>query len=507
MTKQEIDKLKIVIYKVLTSDYDTVSPPPKKYINNSNIEFLLFTSGNSVEGWKTIKIPNGGVRQSRYLKINSHLLQEYTNLYYDYSLYFDSCLELNENFIHNLFLNHSVSNKYPSIQEHQDFLLKHCEKMKSLKKELSIPIDKQLNKYNSVNFNIKNVKTWECCAICRPNNDITEAINEAWWKEYCLDDSSRDQITLPYVMHSNKDFNIHNLKLDVRKPNDIFSNWCRHSSKMPPTRTQIRRNLQNSTSLIQQSIRSNILSEITDTSKLKVAVCTIYIGEKNEFYDICTNSIKEFAKRYGYDYHEINDSTIFPHPSWERLRFKELLDGEYDVILYIDGDIFVKEYALDPIKYYPLDGITTLNSYSVYNYMRMQPNSRKKSYNKEWENAFKEKCPLNFPDKRMINAGVMIIPKCCKEFLSTPDKILSDGSFFEQTLLNCRSLDYKYYELDRSWNVGHVNRRDNMIFAKSDNSNFVHFNTPHNIPKIKFLKIFQDKTENTKRMNNIYRHL
>jgi len=516
MDNNDIDKLKIITYKINIGDYDYVSPPPERYVNNPNVEFILFTSGEPVKGWKTIKVPNGGIRESRYLKINSHLLREYTNFQYDYSIYADACLEFDENFIHNLFLYHSVSNKFISIQEHQDYLFEHCEKMKRLRKHLMEPITRQMKKYESLNFRMTNVVTWENCFIVRPNNDICEAINEEWWKQFSLDDSARDQISLPYVINTNRNFKINNLMLKVREKNDVFSNWCKHGStskklqKENPIFSKRKSNIQKKDSFFAKTENKMInfmnnmpqitakpqnLVEINDLSKLKIAVCTIYIGKRNRFYDECITSIERFAYRNNHHFHIIKESSWYPHPSWERLRFKQLFDDEdYDALLYIDGDVFTKYESLNPVKYYPLDGITALNSYKTYSYMRPMCTNRANSYKRQWKKEFNEECPFEFPNDRMINAGVMIIPRSCRDFLNDPPRILSDSHFYEQTYLNCNSLNYKYYEMDLRWNVGHVNKVANMKLAKSNYSCFIHFNTPANIDKLRFLQYFQDKT-------------
>lgn len=466
----------IVVYTVCLNNYDVVNPPPEN--DNDNIEYILFTdSDEDVQGWKRIKVDTGGTRASRYLKINSHLIDEYCNKRPDYTIYVDSCLFLKDNWLVNLFNKMNNINHY-NISEHKDKLFNHINKMVALKgftTKTSVELKVQKERYKNEKLP-EDYKVTENCLIIRKNSEEVKNINEKWWHEYSIT-SERDQPSLSYVIWKNEYESFINYLQYNARDNDIYGNWCKHKTGSKSKNTL----------LIKRMVKIN------DTSKLRVCVCTTFVSLKetpNKFYETCIKSIENFALRNNYDFKVITELGKWENPSWCRFEFKKLLDEDlYDVILYIDGDIYIKDNAIDPLGYYPLDGITALNSVSTYSYMRSSATMRRADYTRRWKETFNEDIPFNFPDRtRYINAGVLIIPKCCKEFLEEPPRILNDKDFLEQTYLNCQTTKFKYYELDPKWNTGHVQLRDNMKKAVSSDSQFIHFNCPKTVSKEKLLE-------------------
>ena len=481
----------IVVYTVCVNDYDVVKAAPK----TPSVEFLLFTDTNKkVPGWKTIKIPTGTTRASRFLKINSHLLDQYLDEKPDLTIYMDACLVLRDGWLENLFKKFDSDLNHYNICRHQkkDTLGSHCKRMTGIikDKQTQLDISVQFEKYKDDPDVNLDTPVYENCFIIRKNSKITTRINKLWWEEYCIT-SQRDQLSLPCILNKhNLNKYISDLPFDSRD-NNIYSGWCKHKTN----RQSMNYTLSNVRKYGKVDMKT-APKKVIHSVKPKVAVCTINIPPGNEVMEFCIPSIRRFADHHGYDYHEITEmDKSYPHASWMRLRFRELQES-YHSLLYIDGDVFIKDGAESPIDYYRLDGITALDSANEFARLKELPKQRESAYKIAWEKELNQECPLEFPQDRYINAGVMIIPSICKDFLKDPPYVLNDTNMLEQTYLNCQTLLYKYYKLNLCWNMvhPHVDTKKKLKLVEEGKYEFLHFNIPGE-KRMKYFEMFRPLLE------------
>lgn len=162
------------------------------------------------EGTLVFSQDTGGRRESRFYKINSHLLPPH-----DVSVYFDGsrawkqhpskyAKQLTQEWLavkhpvrHDLFQEiNEVAGKLTEQQHGQTLLEKQKEKYKSVPKFSGL---------------------YENAVIVRKNTPQVRKINEMWWQEY-IEGCERDQVSLPYVFWAN------NFKPQIaEKPENYFS--------------------------------------------------------------------------------------------------------------------------------------------------------------------------------------------------------------------------------------------------------------------------------------------
>lgn len=513
---------RIVVYTVCLNGYDKVEPPP---VSPPTVDFVLFTDGDPVPGWNTIKIDlikdTSIRRQSRFLKINSHKIEELIGYRPDITIYMDSCLKLEPDWYYKLF---KIPMNDFNVCRHTDDIYYHFKKLRVLVSDNN-EVQKIINqeKYYKEQQLPANINTTENCFIVRKNNDYVKNINEKWWNEY-VEQSERDQPALTYIVWKN-DLNIAILPFNARS-NNIYSNWCVHvkDDKIKQNKLIFPKPLAKKSeppkpmpkpvpkkppisladfSLIKKKEDLNLKNEefknikrIYQSNPTRVCVTSIFIGPQNFLYQKCRQSIIEFANSKGYDYKEITDQYHYPHPSWSRLKIRDFL-SDYDTILYVDGDVFIKNNAESPVDYYEPTSIVALDSVSTYVYMRNYPKERRSGYKHNWKRTFNEICPLQFSEDYYINAGVMLIPgKGFEHLFDEPPRILSDGNFLEQTYLNTQIEKYKYplTHLNHRWNFGHLHVPSNLNMAVSNpNIDFCHFNIPLTHSKLEIFKDFYSK--------------
>jgi len=173
--------MKVIVYTVNIGGYDKLNPIPRG--DNPDFEWLYFTDGEAPDGWTKMPIESGDRKDSRYWKINSHLLPPH-----DISIYVDAC---------------ATWGRYPTrlpeylkgdiaLPTHPNCgcVYKHAELCMRLELDDKLEIFKQVGKYANEGLPINNGLT-ENGFILRKNNQAVKELNELWWKEY-QEGSQRD---------------------------------------------------------------------------------------------------------------------------------------------------------------------------------------------------------------------------------------------------------------------------------------------------------------------------
>jgi hypothetical protein len=187
--------MKVIVYTVNLGGYDKLNPAPNHYAGFSNdFRFLYFTDGEAPEGWEKvpIEIEMGGRKESRFWKMNSHLLPEH-----DISIYVDAGCQWVR---HPAKMVSYLADGDIGLCEHpkEKCIYQHAYNCMRLKLDNIIPIFKQIGKYADEGMP-EGLGLTENCVILRANNKHVKKINELWWKEY-KEGSQRDQLSLPYVL-------------------------------------------------------------------------------------------------------------------------------------------------------------------------------------------------------------------------------------------------------------------------------------------------------------------
>jgi hypothetical protein len=179
--------MKIIAYSTNINGYDSLKAAPK----DKKAAYLYFTDGQAPSGWIPIEF-NGGHKDSRFWKINSHFLPPH-----DISIYVDASYMIKKPL--------SGIAKYMKKAEwgaclhpRQDCIFDHAVSLVGWKKDEKDFLDHFHRRMSLLQYPPKN-GLYENCIIVRRNTEAVRAVNELWWAEYCHNFTRRDQLTLPYV--------------------------------------------------------------------------------------------------------------------------------------------------------------------------------------------------------------------------------------------------------------------------------------------------------------------
>lgn len=193
---------KIVIYTVLVGNYDKLCQPKKI---NEGVDYVCFTDkedcNDRIGVWRVVGVPfshkdNG--RVSRYPKILPHktILSEY-----DYSLYIDANLIINDNYVYERIQDLIANGDILAMVKHPDRDCVYQEAYTCISgfKAKWRDVFRQILYYKMVGIP-KHWGLYEANIIFRKHNDTSVVIlDELWWK-FFLKYSKRDQLSLVYAL-------------------------------------------------------------------------------------------------------------------------------------------------------------------------------------------------------------------------------------------------------------------------------------------------------------------
>lgn len=145
------------------------------------------------EGTLVFSNDTEGRRESRFYKINSHLLPPH-----DISVYFDGSREWKG---HPTDLAEQLDGEWGAFKHP----VRSCiyQEFTEVKGKLSDPtlVDKQRARYEEAGYGTHK-GLYENAVIVRRNTPTVKKLNEMWWQEY-EEGCERDQVSLPYVFWKN----------------------------------------------------------------------------------------------------------------------------------------------------------------------------------------------------------------------------------------------------------------------------------------------------------------
>ena len=189
---------KIVVYSVITGDYDNVKDP--LYVT-PDVDYVLFTNVDvEVKVWKVVKVANDGLSDlflSRRIKMLPHL---YLPPKYDMSIYVDA----------NVFVFGDITMLATRLNGHCGFAVAahsirnnvtdEMQELVALNKVDAALAQSVLLRYRNEGFN-DDLGLAECTVLVRRHDDkdVIGLMNE-WWNEFVENKVYRDQISLPYCI-------------------------------------------------------------------------------------------------------------------------------------------------------------------------------------------------------------------------------------------------------------------------------------------------------------------
>ena len=187
---------RIVVFTVLTGDYDNIKDP---LFISPGVDYILFTNREiQRKVWRTVKIENAGLTDIMLSRRVKMLPQEYLPKGYDSSIYVDANVvifgditmlttRLNNN-CHFAVTSHSVRQ---TVKEEMDELV-------AIGKVDGAVADSIYARYRQEGFK-DDYGLAECTVLIRCCNDERlDSLMKTWWEEFSTNGLGRDQISIMY---------------------------------------------------------------------------------------------------------------------------------------------------------------------------------------------------------------------------------------------------------------------------------------------------------------------
>lgn len=196
-------KNKFVIYTALFGDYDDLIDPKEKY---DGCDFICFTDQEHLVSniWDIRVVKDSRLSRNmmnRQYKILPHIFLSD----YEFSLYLDANIKLNENpvTLRNKYLIENNNNFVMPKHFLRDCIYEEAKECVVLKKSSYLPTKSQMSKYKKDEFPA-HFGLGENNILLRRHNELSviKIMNE-WWDEI-NNETQRDQLSLAYIMWKNK---------------------------------------------------------------------------------------------------------------------------------------------------------------------------------------------------------------------------------------------------------------------------------------------------------------
>lgn len=200
---RNLSKNKVVVYTAISNNYDVLKIPQELC---SDWDYICFTDRDNYPGehpWKFINfdyIHHDPTRTARFVKTNPH--RYFSD--YEYSVWIDAHILINNKFIINFINDFIESNKLFAAIPHPMRNCTYDEADKCIEEKLDDKniINNQMENYKKQNFP-KHYGLIETQILIRKhNNSLIRNLNTMWWSE--IDKySKRDQLSLMYTLWKN----------------------------------------------------------------------------------------------------------------------------------------------------------------------------------------------------------------------------------------------------------------------------------------------------------------
>lgn len=224
----------------------------------------------------------------------------------------------------------------------------------------------------------------------------------------------------------------------------------------------------------------------------RCAMVTIVSGKQAEALHAITGQyMRQYAADNGYDFFTITcPDRWWPSPSWWKLECGKYFRMGYDVVLFVDNDIFIKPGSPAIVDTVPVGLFGAFNSYTL-EYMKNKLSECNISFRK-WMELMGVRLGGKVEDMPfMINGGLWVCWKGAREILRCIYPVETDH-YYEQHHLNVKlwSRPELYFPLERKWNYGHIHAVANYDAALGDAAYFVHLNGVEPSARVQTLRRF-----------------
>ena len=199
---QKFNPKSTVVYTAITGNYDELKEP---MFYNSQMEYVCFTNNKQLKSdiWniKYIEVENDiqAKRIIRKLKILPHKIFPK----YDTSIWIDGSIQITDDLETFMIKYQKFSDLLMFPHSKRECVYDEGAECILLEKDDKKILINQLYKYMQASYPEKNGLMLGGFLIRNHNNEKIIKIMEDWWKEV-EGDSARDQISLPYVLYTNK---------------------------------------------------------------------------------------------------------------------------------------------------------------------------------------------------------------------------------------------------------------------------------------------------------------
>jgi lipopolysaccharide biosynthesis glycosyltransferase len=191
--------------------------------------------------------------------------------------------------------------------------------------------------------------------------------------------------------------------------------------------------------------------------------------------------MKLYAESINSDFAIITDEdSIYKNLCYNKFLMSDLFN-EYERILYVDNDVFIKKNSPDIFKIVPPNKFGIVNEFKQFknhpNYLKWKNKSLLKWWN---QHNIKENKKIKYIPNRCFNAGVMVVSRETNIFKYKPI-VLEKKCLYENYLVVKRLIEHniKIHELDDGFNFMITRRMPKemskvMKYIKSKNNHFIH---------------------------------
>lgn len=193
--------IKSAVYTSITANYDNVKEP----FSTFNSDFWIYSNATMVLNnslWKLRVLQLNGINTTgnmfnRYCKF--HPFELFKD--YDYSVYVDGNVTIVSD-VSQLFSIAHDSKCGIAMHRHQYRNCAYAEAKKCLQlgKGNANNIKKQMQQYKKEGFPHDYGLCEATIIVVDLKNSSAKTIMDAWWQEYCIQESFRDQLSFPYVL-------------------------------------------------------------------------------------------------------------------------------------------------------------------------------------------------------------------------------------------------------------------------------------------------------------------
>ncbi len=233
----------------------------------------------------------------------------------------------------------------------------------------------------------------------------------------------------------------------------------------------------------------NVVNFVDDIPKptSDYAVCVIPANDSAmELLDITREGVQSYAEKCGADYIELSGDQCPDWPMANKYRLYSVT-SKYKKTLYIDCDVVIKPSSPNIFEETPDDKISVCDDFLIFSswgeagwIKEEQDNIVTKLLDRKHDQMKNGAFDLKF----CPNAGVMVIPKSCREYYKQPDKPYTRMWCFDQHWLAISAPREVFNIMEERWNNRAVQSRVKKPKSKVpsdfwtllDDCHFIHIN-------------------------------